>query len=222
MNNQFISYACAIQLTCTTDSAFAATTYLDQASFTSALGGATTTFESFEEPPADNLSPLVFPTVEVSCDGSEWCSSFFGASSVMPTDGSFGVYFSTPDTITFTFSSPITAFAINVGDLGTHGATDFSATLSNGNSATLFTSFTDTPDNQAFVGLIDTTEFTSITFQGSAPDDGIYFDSMQTALITAVPEPHTYALLLIGLGLLGMTHMKRRHWPSGLSSAATI
>lgn len=210
MTNRYISYACIFSLSSLTGGAFATTTYLDEASFTSALGGTSTAFESFEEPPADNSSPLVFPTVEVSCDGSEWCSSFFGTSSVMPTDGSFGVYFSTPDSITFTFSSPITAFAINVGDLGTRGATDFSATLSNGNSATLFTSFTGTPDNQAFVGLIDTTEFTSITFQGSAPDDGIYFDSMQTALVTAVPEPHTYMLLLIGLGLLGMTRYQNR------------
>lgn len=211
VNNHFISHACALTLTCATGNAFATTTYLDEASFTSALGGAVTVFESFEEPPpADNSSLLAFPNVEVSCDGSEWCSGFFGASAVMPTDGSFGIYFSTPDTITFTFSSPITAFAINVGDLGTRGATDFSATLSNGNSATLFTGFTGTPDNQAFVGLIDTTEFTSITFQGSAADDGIYFDSMQTALVSAVPEPHTYALLLIGLGLLGVNHYKKR------------
>ncbi|MBL8498072.1 PEP-CTERM sorting domain-containing protein [Nitrosomonas sp. JL21] len=210
ITNRFISYACVFSLSSVTGSAFATMTYLDEASFTSALGGATTTLESFEEPPVDNSSPLVFPTVEVSCDGSEWCSGFFGTSTVMPTDGSFGVYFSTPDSITFTFSSPITAFAIDVGDLGTRGATDFSATLSNGNSATLFTGFTGTPDNQAFVGLIDTTEFTSITFQGSAPNDGIYFDSMQTALVTAVPEPHTYALLLAGLGLLGMTHFQKR------------
>lgn len=211
MTNQFISYACIFSLTCITGNAFAATTYLDEASFTSALNGTTTVLESFEEAPADNTSPLVFPTVEVSCDGSAWCSGFFGTSTVMPTDGSFGVYFSTPDSITFTFSSPITAFAIDVGDLGTRGATDFSATLSNGNSATLFTGYTGTPDNQAFIGLIDTAEFTSITFQGSAPDDGVYFDSMQTALVTAVPEPHVYALLLAGLGLLGMTHYKKRH-----------
>ena len=209
-HNQFIFYACVFSLSSFTGSAFATMTYLDEASFTSALGGTVATIESFEEPPADNSSPMVFPTVEVSCDGSAWCSSFFGTSTTMPTNGSHGVYFSTPDSITFTFSSPITAFAIDVGDLGTRGATDFSATLSNGNSATLFTGYTGTPDSQAFVGLIDTVEFTSITFQGSAPDDGIYFDRMQTALITAVPEPHAYALLLVGLGLLGMKHYQKR------------
>jgi hypothetical protein len=54
----------------------------------------------------------------------------------MPTDGSLGVFFATPDTITFALNAPVNAFGIDVSDLGTVGATDFSATLSNGGCAT--------------------------------------------------------------------------------------
>ena len=115
----------------------------------------------------------------------------------MPTDDSQGVYFATPDSVTFTFATPITAFAIDVGDLGTKGATDFSATLSNGNEVTFLTEYTGSSFGQLFVGVIDDTEFTTITFHGSVLDDGIYFDRMQSAMVTlAVPESKTYAMRL--------------------------
>jgi len=39
-------------------------------------------------------------------------------------------FFATPDTITFALNAPVNAFGIDVSDLGTVGATDFSATLS--------------------------------------------------------------------------------------------
>ncbi len=213
MKTQFVPYALALTLSFTVNSTVAAMTYTDEVAFTEALGGTVTTIESFETSPTDiNATPLTFPTVDVSCDGSAWCSDFFGISTMMPTDGAQGVYFATPDSITFTFAAPVTAFAFDVGDLGTQGATDLSVTLSNGNSATLFTGYTGTSFSQAFIGLIDSTEFTSITFHGTVPDDGIYFDRMQTALVTVapIPEPETYAMLLIGLSLIGIYTYRRK------------
>ncbi len=213
MKTRSVPYAFALTLSFTTTSAVAAITYTDEVAFTEALGGTTPTIESFETPPANiNATPLTFPTVDVSCDGSARCSDFFGISTTMPTDGAQGVYFATPDSITFTFATPITAFAFDIGDLGTQGATDLSVTLSNGNSATLFTGYTGISFSQAFSGLIDSTEFNSITFHGTAPDDGIYFDRMQTALVTVtpIPEPKMYAMLIAGLSLTGIFAYRRK------------
>lgn len=212
MKNKFSQYAFAASVTFMSCNVFATTVYTDEATFITDVGAAPVTLESFESAPTgDSTTSLAFPTADLSCDGSAWCSSFFGVSSLMPTDDSQGVYFATPDSIIVTFATPITAFAIDVGDLGTRGATDFSATLSNGDEITFLTEYTGSSFGQLFVGVIDDTEFTSITFHGSIADDGIYFDRMQTAMVTlAVPEPETYAMLLVGLGLLGISASRKK------------
>lgn len=208
MKIRYSQYVLAASLSFTVGSAFATTSsYTNEAAFSAALGATPVTLESFESAPGGSATSLIFPTVDVSCSGSTYCPGFFGVSSLMPTDGSQGVFYATPDTITFTFAAPVNAFGINVGDLGTVGATDFSATLSNGDAATFFTGYSGISYGQLFVGVIDSTPFTSVTFYGTAPDDGIYFDRMQ---IAAVPEPETYAMLLVGLGLLGAASRRKK------------
>ncbi|MCE7913174.1 MAG: hypothetical protein DYH15_00560 [Nitrosomonas sp. PRO4] len=211
----FLKYVVVTMMACfaVNSNLMATTTYTDEASFSTALGSAAVTMESFESLPTGNgASLLASPAVEVSCDGSAWCSGFFGVSAIMPTDGAQGVYFATPDSITFTFLEPITAFAIDVGDLGTRGATNFSAVLSNGNTATFFTDYTGTSFGQSFVGIVDSVAFSTITFYGTVMDDGIYFDRMQTALadIPPVLEPNHYFMLITGLGFLGVLAAYRK------------
>ena len=211
MRIQWTRTILAVSLIGMASSAFATISYTDEASFVAGVGAAPIEMESFESISGKNGgNSLAFPTAEVSCDGGAWCSSFFGVSPIIPTDGSQGVFFATPDSITFTFATPITAFAIDVGDLGTKGPTDFSATLSNGNEITFLSEHSGSSFDQLFIGVIDSVEFTSITFHGSMPDDGIYFDRMQTALAIPVPEPEIYAMLLTGLGFLGVVSRRRK------------
>ncbi len=216
MKIKLTQYVLVVYLTFITSSAFATTNYSDEATFSEALGDAPVILESFESvlDKGTETPSLVFATADVSCDGSSWCSNFFGVSPLMPTDGAMGVYFATPDSITFTFAAPITAFSIDVGGLGTKGATDFSATLSNGTETTFLTGYSGSSFDQLFIGVIDDSEFTSITFHGTIPDDGIYFDRMQTALAeipAPIPEPSTYAMLITGLLLLGASaHRKKQ------------
>jgi hypothetical protein len=206
MKNTFVKRTLVLAVFATMGHAFAATTFTNEATFVTALSGATIALESFESTPGGSAASLVFPTVTVSCSGSAYCPGFFGVSSLLPTDGSQGVYYATPDTITFSFATPITAFGIDIRGLGTVGATDYSAKLSNGSSGTFFTGYTGGDAGHLFAGITDTTAFSSVTFHGTGPNDGIYFDRMQ---IAAVPEPETYAMLLTGLGLLGAIARRR-------------
>lgn len=187
--------------------AFAATSYTSEAAFLAAVGGAPLTVESFETTPGGTPPSWAFPTVTVTCNGSVWCPTFAGTSTLLPTLGATGVYYSTPDTLTFSFAAPITAFGIDLRGLGTVGGTTFSGALSNGATATFFTDHVGDDSITQFVGIVDAAGFTSVTFSGTAPDDGLYFDRLQVA---AVPEPQAIALLLAGLGVTAAAARRRR------------
>lgn len=207
MKSSFAKYAIALSATAVMGNAIAANSFTSEAAFTSALSGASITVESFESAPGGTSTSMIFPNVTVSCSGSTYCPGFFGVSGFTPTDGVQGVFFATPDTITFSFSAPVTAFGIDVSGLGTAGATDFSGSLSNGASATFFSNYFGNNVGSLFVGFVDKSGFSSVTFSGTQGDDGIYFDRMQ---IAAVPEPESYAMLMAGLGLMGLIARRRK------------
>jgi hypothetical protein len=183
--------------------------FTNEALFTTALGGATPVVEDFESSPGGSGNTRIFSTVTVSCQGSAYCPGFFGTRSIGFGSAGQTVYFASPDSITFVFGSAITAFGIDIWDLGTAGTTDFSATLSNGSSQTLFSSYSGSFGNGLFVGVTATTPFTSITFTGTADGDGIDFDRMQIASApSAVPEPATSAIVGLGLGAIALVRRR--------------
>jgi len=193
-----------------TDQALAATYFTNESTFnTAAAGFGARTVESFEGTPSSSTTTsLTFGNATFSCSGITYCPNFFGQSTILHSLGSTSVYGATPDLLTFTFASPIKVFAVDVLDLGTVGATNFSMSLSNGSSSTLFTNLSQPTGTVNFAGAIDTAGFTSVTFSATAPNDGIYFDRLQ--FTTAVPEPETYGMMLAGLGLMGFMMHRRK------------
>jgi hypothetical protein len=188
----------------------AASYFTDETAFnTAAAGFGARTVESFEGAPssATNTS-LTFGNVTFSCNGTTWCPGFFGQSTLLKTLGDQSVFGATPDTMTFTFTSAINVFAVDTIGLADVGVTNFSVLLSNGNSNVMYSNLAQPGGTVNFIGVIDTTGFTSVTFSGTAPNDGVFYDRLQ--FTAAVPEPETYAIMLAGLGLIGFTATRRK------------
>lgn len=196
--------------------AAAASFFTDEATFLAAAGGGLAT-ESFETA-TEAGTTVTFPGGTFSCAGTSFCPSFFGVSTFTALDGLQSVYFATPDTATFAFDAPITAFGISIGGAGDVAPITLTLTTSGGASAPVLSDHSSLASlfeegDVRFGGVIDPLGFTSVTFSGSNSGDGIFFDRMYTGTGTAViPLPGALPLALGAFAMMaGLGLQRRRH-----------
>jgi hypothetical protein len=207
--SMFCAVACLALVAKAGSVSAAPVTYTSDAAFTAATLSTPLTLQSFEGAPIDTSTSLDFGNVTFSCQGVAFCPGFFGQSSLLATDGVFSVFFATADTGIFTFSSPITAFGIDVIGLGDVGTTSFFIDNGSGPIA-LETNYSAPGGTQTFAGITDAAGFTTVSFTGLEANDGVFFDRLRFggAAVTAVPEPLT--LSLFGTGVAGAIALRRR------------
>jgi len=143
-------------------------------------------------------------TYQTNSSNSALVTSAWLSSSAPNGLGETGDTYFTSDSITFTFSQPLSAFAIDINTYATnHG--DITATL--GNGSVIDSTFDPFPgfNTGEFLGFSDTSSFNSVTIEDPSPGDGYTLDTLMYANApkSAVPEPTTVALMIVGL--MGIT-----------------
>jgi hypothetical protein len=115
-------------------------------------------------------------------------------------------YFEPTETLTITFSTPISAFAIDINTFATD-ADSYQAAINDDTSSTVGSVFDTFPNTETgqFIGFTDTATFTQVVISGledfSYTADTMLYGS-SGAINTGVPEPSTIALLGVGMGAL--------------------
>jgi len=112
-------------------------------------------------------------------------------------------YGSPNNSLTITLGSYTKAIGFNFGGYDGSPLT-FSVHLSNGDSFTA----TGNSNSFAFLGAISDTAFNKVTI--SAPNyPGL--DNLSLGPVVAVPEPETYGMMLVGVGLIGFMVRRRKN-----------
>lgn len=148
-----------------------------------------------------------------SSTGTPLITSSFLTSTTPNGLGRTGVgFFLATDTASFTFGSAITAFAIDINTFAPE-AGSYSVLLNNGGvGGSIFETFPGTGTGQ-FIGLTSTTPFTSITVNAASDFsytlDTLIYGSSAPIIGSAVPEPSTWAMMLLGFGIVGYTIRRR-------------
>lgn len=201
---KLLAAALAVATMSATSAVAAPVFYTDRAAFEAAAGGLAG-FEGFND--VRNPAPShAYPGFTIGETGgfdsvvTTGANSFFSAAT---TEGSGSVWYDdNGDSLsTFTFDAAITAFGIDVA-----AAAGGLMTVS-GFSGGSF-GFDLAAEQPAFFGVIDTTAFSSVTFDMEAgPEVG--FDALAFGTAGVVPEPATWALMIGGMGLIGSALRRR-------------
>ena len=128
--------------------------------------------------------------------------------------------------LTFTFDTPINAFGLEIGDWATCCYTSNLYIAFDGGSVNLVASANDAFDNPGnaanlgflnFIGAFDTSStFSTVTFYGDGFGEylvaggTIRYATLDIGSVGGVPEPATWAMMIIGFGGAGAMLRRRR------------
>ncbi len=117
-----------------------------------------------------------------------------------------GDYFGPADTITFSFNTPIHAFAIDINTFADQDG-DFSATINTTSGQTeIYSIFSPVPTYGQFIGFVSNTPFTDVTIAAEA-NYSYTLDTVQYGNVSAVPVPA--AVWLFGSAILSLFGVRR-------------
>jgi PEP-CTERM motif len=189
-------------------------TSVDRATFQASLSGTigSQNFDSLAN--GDILGTLNGVTYGAST-GQPLVTSAFLTSTGLNGLGRTGVgFFLDTDSATFTFSTAITAFAIDINTFANLPG-DYFVTLDIGDVVTSLNEVFPGRGTGQFIGFVSNTAFTSVTLSASqlsiSPNRTFTLDTLifgDAAQVVNVPEPAT--ILMFGLGVGGLALSRRR------------
>jgi len=200
-----LAFAAAVALTSAFPASAAPTFFSDAATFDAATGPLAG-FEGFNDA-RPNAATQVYNGFSLSETGGVnivvHLINFPGAfDSAIIEGGSAASYDDNGLSLgTFSFDNPITAFGLWV----TRNSAGSVAITGDG-GATSIDLLADTP---AFFGLINMDGFSTVVFD-AAGDPLVGFDALRFGDAAVIPEPATWAMLIVGFGLVGFAARRRQ------------
>lgn len=179
---------------------------VDRATFQAGVSGGAITSQNFDSLAAGTILGATTDLTYSASAGSPIVTNSFITSTDPNGLGSTSSGFFQPDeTMTFSFNSPVTAFAI---DINTFAATDgsYRASLDIGDIITSRYEVFPGLGTGQFIGYISDIAFSSVTVSAMA-GDAYTLDTLIYGNTVTVSEPGTFAL--IGLGLAGIGAARR-------------
>lgn len=120
-------------------------------------------------------------------------------------------------TATFNFLTPIQAFGFFITGLQSDLVPQQTITFTDGSSQVLNTPFA-TNGGGAFFGFTDFGKsISSVSF--NATNDIVSVDDVRFLSVSAVPEPATWAMMLLGFGAMGVSMRRRRRFARQMQPA---
>ena len=189
-------------------------TSLDRATFQAAIGGGVS-YQDFDGLAVDSLLTDDGNVTYSTTGGTPLVTDDYLTSTSPQGLGATNVgFFLTTDSLTLTFDSAITAFAIDINTFATADGS-YSGLLNTGDTVdSIFETFPGFGTGQ-FIGFISDTAFTSLTISSPGGfaytvDTLIYGEARDVIEPGAIPEPGTWALMIGGFGLAGASLRRRR------------
>jgi hypothetical protein len=198
---------------CLQTAAAATITEYDRATFQTALSNTTLSGQNFDTLPVGTITTVNGVTYTPSLGTAVVTNSFLTTTSPNGLGSTSAGFFLSNETLTLTFSSPISAFALDVNTFATAPGA-YTATVNDGSNSVITSVFDVFPNTSTgeFFGFTDTSAFTSVTI-ATNPNDAFSYtvDTLvygNASALPSTPEPST--LLLLGTGLLGIVGTARR------------